>query len=259
MRLPDPNLEPAIRDPKKLRNTAFVLVGIMIFGGFFILKAYDRWALSKAGDDRPAVVYRIQKERDLRMLRQDGQSADLADLRGNVVAVHVISLRNPETAELSLGVMKRLAQSRAATADFRLISLVVDPLAENELIPTLQKAAASHGMELPQWWLGSNEPGTLHKFIKNELKADTYPHEKDGKWEFDSSIVLIDRDGHIRRAVVPQKRGGPPFIATFDFQQAAAWDAKDVLTGTERNNQQELEFLLNQTVDKLLAESLESP
>jgi cytochrome oxidase Cu insertion factor (SCO1/SenC/PrrC family) len=259
MRLPDPSLEPAIRDPKKLRNTAFVLVAIMIFGGFFVLKAYDRWAASKAGDDRPAVVWRIQKERDLRMLRQDGQSADLADLRGNVIALNVISLRDPEAAERGLAVMKRLAAARAGTEDFHLVSLVVDPLSEDDLIPKLAETAAAHGMELPQWWLGSNEAATLHKFIKNELKADTYPNETSGKWDFDTSVVLIDRDGHIRRAVVPQRQGGPPFIATFDFQQAAAWDDKGVKTGTDRNNQQELEFLLNQTIDKLLAEASQLP
>lgn len=255
MRLPDPSLEPAIRDPKKLRNTAFVLVAIMIFGGFFVLKAYERWAVSKADDDRPAVVARIKKERDLRMLRQDGQSADLADLRGNVIALNVISLRDPEAAELSMAVMKRLAESRADTADFHLVSLLIDPLSDENLIPTLREAAAAHGMELPQWWLGSNEPATLHKFVKNELKATTYPNEKTGKWDYDTSVVLIDRDGHLRRAVVPQKQGGPPFIATFDFEQAAAWDEKRVKTGTDRNNLEELEHLLNHTIDKLLAEA----
>ena len=56
---------------------------------------------------------------------------------------------------------------------------------------------------------------------------------------------------------MPQKQGGPPFIATFDFQQAAAWDAKGAKTGTDRNNLQELEHLLNQTIDKLLVEQLD--
>ena len=109
-------------------------------------------------------------------------------------------------------------------------------------------------MKLPQWWLGGNEPKTLHKFIKNELKATTYPNETTGKWDYDAAIVLIDKNGHIRRAVVPQKQGGPPFIATFDFEQAAAWDAKGAKTGTDHTNAEELEFLLNTTIDKLLAE-----
>ena len=254
MPLPDPSLEPAIRDPKKLRNTAFVLVGIMLLGGWLVLKAYEKWSVGQAKDDRPAVIYRITPERDLRMLRQDGKTADLADLRGKVIAINVFSLRDPEIAARSMAVMKRLAESRAADADFHLVSLVIDPLPAEKLLATLTETAATHGMKLPQWWLGGNEPKTLHKFIKNELKATTYPNEKTGKWDYDAAIVLIDKNGHIRRAVVPQKQGGPPFIATFDFEQAAAWDAKGAKTGTANTNAEELEVLLNQTIDKLLAE-----
>ena len=258
MPLPDPSLEPAIRDPKKLRNTALILVAIMVLGGWLVLKAYDRWSTQQAPDERPAMIYRITPERDLRMLRQDGEIVDLVNLRGKVIALNVTSLRDPQAAALSMAVMKRLAETRASTADFHLITLVVDPLPSEKLLASLSKTSATHGMKLPQWWVGGNEPKTLHKFIKNELKATTYPNELKGKWEYDASIVLIDKNGHIRRAVVPQKRGGPPFIATFDFDQAAAWDAKGAKTGTEHNNLEQLEIVLNHTIDKLLAEPLKN-
>ncbi len=71
---------------------------------------------------------------------------------------------------------------------------------------------------------------------------------------FDTSIVLIDRNGHLRRAVVPQKQGGPPYIATIDFDQAANWDAENKLTNTGRSNEVELELLLEKAIDTLLAE-----
>ena len=254
MPLPDPSLEPAIRDPKKLRNTAFVLVAIMLLGGWLVLKAYEKWSVQQAKDERPAVIYRITPERDLRMLRQDGKTVDLVDLRGKVIALNVMSLRDPQAAELSLAVMKRLAETRAGTADFNLVSLLIDPEPSEKLLATLSRTATANAMELPQWWLGGNEPATLHKFIKNELKTNIYPNEVGGKWLYDSSIVLIDKNGHIRRAVVPQKQGGPPFIATFDFEQAAAWDAKGAKTGTAHTNVDQLEILLNKTIDKLLAE-----
>ena len=254
MPLPDPSLEPAIRDPKKLRNTALVLVAVIILGGWLVLKAYDRWSRQQAPDERPAIIYRITPERDLRMLRQDGKIVDLVNLRGNVIALNVMSLRDPQAAALSMAVMKRLAESRAGTKEFNLVSLVVDPLPSEKLLASLTQTSATDGMKLPQWWLGGNEPKTLHKFIKNELKANIYPHEADGKWLYDASIVLIDKNGHIRRAVVPQKHGGPPFIATFDFEQAAEWDAKGAKTGTSHSNVEQLEILLNQTIDKLLAE-----
>lgn len=258
MPLPDPSLEPAIRDPKKLRNTAFVLVGIMLLGGWLVLKAYEGWSVGQAKDNRPAIIYRITPERDLRMLRQDGKTVDLVELRGKVIAVNVFNLRDPEIAARSMAVMKRLSESRAANPDFHLVSLVIDPLPAEKLLATLTETATTHGMKLPQWWLGGNEPKTLHKFIKNELKATTYPNETTGKWDYDAAIVLIDKNGHIRRAVVPQKQGGPPFIATFDFEQAAAWDAKGAKTGTANTNAGELEVLLNHTIDKLLAEPFEN-
>lgn len=273
MPLPDPSLEPAIRDPKKLRNTALILVAIMLLGGVLILlrykhlaaeaerKAYENFAQEQKSavndasrENRPAYIYRITPERDLRVLRQDGQIANLVDLRGKLIAVNVVSLRDPQAAQRSLEVMKRLAAARAETADLALVTLIVDPIPSEKLRTVLEEAAAANGMRLPQWWLGSNEPKTLHKFIKNELKATTYPNELSGKWDYDASIVLIDKNGHIRRAVVPQKQGGDPFVATFDFDQAAAWDAKGAKTGTEHSNVEQLEILLNRTIDKLLAE-----
>lgn len=256
MPLPDPNLEPAIRDPKKLRNTALVLVAIMILGSVLITISYNQWSKTQAKDDRPAIIYRITPERDLRMLRQDGKTVDLVDLRGHVVAIQVISNRDPQPAALGLEAMKRLAASRAGEKEFNLVTLVLDPESAENLLGALETTATSIGATLPQWWVGANEPDTLQKFIYNQLKANVSPYEKDGKWQYDGSIVLIDKNGHIRRAVVPQQRGGTPYIATFDFVQAADWDAKGVLIKKNAtiSNVAQLEVLINHTIDKLLAE-----
>ena len=259
MSLP-PDLEPAVRDPKKLRRTAWILVAIMVIGGALILKAYEMWSAKQFADDRPAVIHRIQKERDLRMLRQDGKVVNLFDLRGKVFALNVLSLRDPKAADRTMAVMKRLSAQRAADQDFHLVTLVLDPIPAEKLRDTLASAAEAHRMKLPQWWLGGNEPGTLHKFIKNELKAAVYPNESDGKWNYDPSLVLIDRNGHIRRAVVTKTRNGKPTkpaVVAFDFDQAAEWDAEGKLSGSELTNEAGLEVLLDKTIDKLLAETAE--
>lgn len=248
------DLEPAVRDPKKLARTAWSLVAIMLIGGWVILKSYEKWAVTQSADDRPSIVHRIQKERDLRVIRQDGKTADLFDLRGHVFAINVISQKNPEAGARSRAVMKRLAEKYAGVPEFNLVSLVVDPMPADSVVASLQGLAGAEGMKLPQWWLGANEPKTLHTFIKNELKAAVFPHEENGKWVFDASIVLIDRNGHLRRAVVPQKQGGPPYVATFDFDQAAKWDADGKQTKIDMNNEQLLEVLLTKTIDALLAE-----
>lgn len=248
------DFEPAARDPKKLKRTAWVLVVIMLVGGVLVFKAYEKWSRQQSKDDRPAVVHRIQEERDLRIIRQDGKTADLFDLRGHVWVVNVMSLKNPKSSERSLAVMKRLAGKYSNTEDFNLVSLAVDPIPPGNIVSELKRAAESHGMKFPQWWLGGNEPATLHTFIKNELKANSFPHESGGVWFYDSSIVLIDRNGHIRRAVVPKKPSGEPSIIAFDFDQAAKWDAEGKKTGTNRSNEAEMEALLGKTIDTLLAE-----
>ena len=91
MSLPATFSEPAIRDPKKLRNTAWVLVFLIFIGGWLVLKAYEKWSQGQVVDERPAFIYRITPERDLRMLRQDGQIVNLVDLRGKVIVLNVMS------------------------------------------------------------------------------------------------------------------------------------------------------------------------
>lgn len=254
---PQADLEPAIRDPRKLRRTAWILVFIMIAGGWLILKSYEAWAKNQTQDTRPALIHQIRKERDLRVIRQDGKTVDLFSLRGKVWVINTLAHAAPDNSQRSREVMKRLSEKYAGKEDFALVSLVLDPPPAEQAVATLSAYAENQGMQLPQWWLATNDSTTTHKFIKTELRANVFPHFENGKWLHDSSIVLIDRNGHVRRAVVPQQRGGQPFVATFDFEQAARWDDEGKKTGTDRSNSEELELLLSQTIDLLLTEPID--
>jgi hypothetical protein len=249
------HFEPAVRDPRKLRRTAWILVAIMIIGGVLILRAYDRFAADKAHDDRPAfVANRLTKEKDLRVIRQDGSQAELFDLAGKISVVHSVSAERPETAALTAEVIGRIAARYADEPDVAIVSLVLDPVEPELVTAQLAAAADSLGAALPQWWVATTDPLVVRKWVKKEFKASVTPHQRDGAWVFDTSVVLVDRNRHLRRAVVPQKQGGPPYTANFDFDQAAEWDARLVKTGTDRSNVEELEALLIRTIDQLLAE-----
>lgn len=256
MRQPPPDLEPVVPDPRKLRLTALILVIIMVVGGVMILKAYERWTVKSADDDRPRYYYRITKERDLRIMRHDGKVVDLWDLHGKVWVLQVASMAQPETGAISAEVMERLSQTFADEPDFALVTLLLDPIPREDLEATLASAAAERGIEMPQWWLGTNDAVDLHRFLKNQLKANVFPHVNDeGEWVFDTTLTLIDRNRHIRHAVVRQQtQSGPPYLAAFDFDQAAGWDARGVKTGTDRSNVEELESLLEKTIHQLLEE-----
>lgn len=245
-----PDLEPVTPDPKKLRLTAFALVIVMVVGGILILKAYEKSAKESAKDDRPAVITRISKEKDLVFMRQDGVISDLLALEGNVIVIQTLAHSQPDPT--STAVMTRLAERYAERDDLFLVTLAIDPGPPEELAGFLEKAAENLGAKLPQWVVASNDRPTLHKFIKNEFKANLLPYERDGKWNYDPSLVLIDRQRHVRRAVIPQKRGGASFVATFDFDQAVAWDSQGIKTGTDLSNVEQLETLLHQTIETVL-------
>jgi len=256
MRHLPPDLEPVVPDPRKLRLTALILVVIMVVGGVVILKAYERWTVKSADDDRPRYYYKITKERDLRIMRQDGEVVDLWDLHGKVWVLQVASMAQPETGSISAEVMQRLSRTFEDEPDFALVTLLIDPIAREDLEKTLANAAEERGIRMPQWWLGTNDAVDLHRFIKNQLKSNVYPHVNDeGEWVFDTTLTLIDRDRHIRHAVVRQQtQSGPPYLAAFDFDEAAGWDARGVKTGTDRDNVAELELLLKKTIRQLLEE-----
>ncbi len=251
-------LEPVVPDPKKLRRTAWILVAIMIVGGFVILKAYEKRTREATSDNRPSFVTQISRTKDLTFMRQDGKVTDLLSLKGKVLVVQSLPQAQPD--ELSMGVMKRLAEKYAGNEDLVLVTLLLDPGSAEALPGQLESVAKGLGAELPQWVVGSNEKKTLHKFIKNEFKANMLPHEEGGKWVYDSSIVLIDRNRHVRRAVVPKVRKENPEVVSsnqvvsFDFRQAEEWDKKGLITGTDLSNVARMEDLLGETIATLLAE-----
>lgn len=252
--MPDHKLEPVTPDPKKLRRTAWVLVAIMIVGGILVLKAYEKRTQEGERDDRPSFVTQISAQKDLTYIRQDGKLGDLLSLKGKVLVVQSLPQSQPD--DLTTGVMKRLSERFAESDDFALVTLMLDPGKPGELKGELENLAGELGATLPEWTVATNDRPTLHKFIKNEFKAGMLPHETDGKWIYDESLVLIDKNRHVRRAVIPQKRGGAAYVAAFDFAQAKEWDKGNlkVQANSDKTNVDQLETVLGDTIETLLAE-----
>lgn len=229
----------------------------MIVGGVVILKAYEKRTKDASMDDRPSFVTKISERKDLVYMQQDGEVKDLLSLRGKVLVVQ--SLPSTEIDPLTTAIMQRLKETYRDDENFALVTLMLDSGEENAVKNQLAGLATQLGAELPKWTVATNERPTLHKFIKNEFKANRLPHEAEGKWEYDRSLVLIDKNRHVRKAVVAQQRGGAPYVASFDFEQAQEWDRKGIKTGTDKNNVQQLEVLLNETIREVLAEKVEEP
>lgn len=254
--MPATELEPVKADAKKLRRTAWILVAIMIAGGVLILSAYEKRANEGAADDRPSFVGRISELKDLSFMRQDGRIIDLMDMKGKVVLVQCLAQGGPDP--VTTEVMKHFSEEYTGNPELMLLTLMLDPGSAENLEAELRQMAENLGAALPQWTVGSTERETLHRFIKNEFKANMLPHEESGKWIYDRSLVLIDRNRHVRRAVIPQKRGGAAYVAAFDFEQAGKWDEEGIKTGTNLSNLRQMEILLGETIRKLLGEEVKS-
>ena len=222
-------LVPAVRDEKKIRRTAWILAAFAIVGGVMIFSAYVIKANDSRNDNRPAYVGQLFQ--NLALVRQDAQRNGLDELKGKVWIMTAVSVSQPESCARSMGVLKSLAEKYRDNPDVAFVCMVIDP----------------------------GPPENAAKILADEAaKLGSLPHQEEGKWVYDSSLVLVDRGLKIRRAVVPQQRGGPPYVTGFDFDQAAGWDAKRIKTGTPRNHVEEMQLLLEKTIDQLLNETVNS-
>ncbi|MBK1826933.1 hypothetical protein [Haloferula rosea] len=254
-RYPAQDLEPAVRDPKKLRRTALILIGIMLVGAVFILIAYNRDAARRAEDTRPAITGRLNK--NFKVWRQDETEAGLLDLRGDVFVIVPVVFSQPDSWDTTREVLLELEKRYESRDDLHIVCVTQDP--ENEPPELLAEEAKKLGAELPKWWLAGSREESVHKFFKNVLKANIMAHRKDGEIVYDASLVVIDRDRHIRQPTVRARKASGKELnyrnrVTFDFEGAAEWDEKGRSEGLEKSNVETMKDLLFVTIDELLAQ-----
>lgn len=249
-------LEPAERDPKKLRRTAFILVALMIFGAVFVLVAYNRKAAKLAEDDRPAYLTRLRTDKhDFKLWRQDESEASLLDLGGDVFVIAPVVFSQPEGWKQTREVLAELRDRYAGREDFHIVTITLDP--EGEPPAELAKFAEELDAELPFWWLAGAREESVHKYFKNVLQAGFMPFEKDGTWSYDPALVLVDRDRHVRRPTVRARKPNGRELnhrnpVKLDFEEAARWDAEGRSEGLEQSNVETMKAMLFETIDELL-------
>lgn len=253
MALDPKTLEPAIRDPRKLRRTAFILVGIMIAGGIGILAAYNKVAKKQAYDPRPPIYGRLNE--NLAVVRQDGSAAGLLELDNCVWLACAVSVNQPDSWKRSREVMQRVQKKYAGNPTVRLVCITVDP--ENETPAVLARAAAETGAELPTWWFAGagadfTQKDLIRKYLKDKFKLGVMPSYSNGKWSYNPKVMVVDRNRHLRQG----KNGRA--VVEFDFDAAASYDAKGLSSGSNKTNAELMEEVLIRTIEALLAEPHEN-
>ena len=212
-------LEPADRDPVKLRNTALILTAFMVLGSFLILWAYNRFAEKSVESDRPSFLSAIGGADEVHILTSDGERRVLEDLKGDVV--------------LTLAVTKELASESKPTIDA--VREVLSHYPEGENRPKLlifvldgdeeDPASAAgvlseFGKEPEVWRVPASEDrkDSLRAFLKSKIRFGIYPHLKDGKMIYDSQLILFDQHLQVRGPV------GVPI--GWDFEKVAGWEVE---------------------------------
>ncbi|HCN81039.1 MAG TPA: hypothetical protein DIS80_07895, partial [Verrucomicrobiales bacterium] len=107
-------LEPADRDPKKLRATAIKLVIFMIVSGVVLSFSYRRYQENTSDSRRPSFETRVT-EPEVELLTADGKSRNLQDLKGNVTLVLTLPKTPNPGSQPSLDALRAVMDEFKAT------------------------------------------------------------------------------------------------------------------------------------------------
>lgn len=207
MRSAAEGLEPAERDEKKLRKTAFLLVAFMVVGGILITMAYNKATREQAKDWRPSFSLGEMKSQRLDLMLADGTVVNTAEIEEDLWLFMQNSLRNGEVHEEREKALALLPKEGVRVVEF---FVDVDPN-----VPEERAKLAELPVEEGHWRVAARAE-VLDKFLKNTIKFGTVPHEKEGKWIYDNGVAILKRD---------RPDGGNPRVQIrgeiFDFDRAA--------------------------------------
>ncbi len=209
-------LEPAERDPKKLRATAFKLVIFMVISGLVLSFAYRRYQERTYNSERPSLLTKIT-EPEVELLTADGKLRNLQELKGHVTLAMTLSMTPQAESQPSLGALKEVMEAfKDAPEKPRILVFVLD--GSNAEPEKMSGLLSEYGAEPEVMRVVANEEGksSLRSFLKAKMRFNITPTEKDGKFGYDSRIVLLDQHLHVR--------GWPGFSRGWDFEKVARFE-----------------------------------
>jgi len=196
-------LEPAERDPAKLRKTALIIIAIAFTGAILVIWAYRIKTANQS--DRPPIVTRLKS--NFGAINQDGTTVHIGQLEGGVWLTTAIALADKERSRDSLRVMKALAEKYSPEEVNKFVCFTIDP--NNDTPEKLAEFAEAEGLTSDRWWFLAAGEKPIRGYVKDKLLLGTVVDEtKEGvrTLKFPSIIGVIDQHRHLR--------------GRFDFYQA---------------------------------------
>lgn len=211
-------LEPADRDPKKLRATAIKLVIFMIVSGVVLTFAYKRYQEKTSDSRRPSFETRIT-EPEVELLTADGKERNLQELQGNVTLVLTLpKTPNPESKPTLDALREVMDAFKDEPEKPRLLVFVLD--GSNTEPGEMSKVLAEYGKEPEVLRVVADEDAktSLRSFTKTKMRFNRIPTEKDGIFDYDTRLVLLDQNMFVR--------GIPGVTEGWDFETVAEMERK---------------------------------
>lgn len=211
-------LEPADRDPKKLRATALKIVLFMIVSGLILNYSYMKYQERTSDSERPTLLTKIT-EPEVELLTADGEIRNLQDLKGKVTLVLALEKEPAPESQPTLDALKEVMASFEGKEEKPTILVFV--LDGSNLEPEKMAGVLSEYGSEPEVLrvVADQEAKTsLRSFMKAKMRFGIAPAMVDGKLEYDTSIVLLDQHLHVRG------QPGNPF--EWDFEKVARFEAE---------------------------------
>ena len=211
-------LEPADRDPKKLRATAIKLVVFMILSGVILTFAYRRYQEKTSDSRRPSFETRIT-EPEVELLTADGKKRNLQELQGNVTLVLTLPKTPNPGSQPSLDALREVMDAfKDASQKPTILVFVLD--GDNSNPEEMSGVLAEYGEEPEVLRVVADEDAktSLRSFTKTKMRFNRVPTEEDGVFDYDTRLVLLDQNMFIR--------GIPGVTEGWDFETVAEMERK---------------------------------
>lgn len=171
--LDNPEYEPPVRDPKAIRNTVFILVAVMLIGGFLIVWKYKE----KMAEDHKEVL-KGRSSMSLGHVKTnyqtkglDGEIYTFNILENKVTLMAVVSANLPEQSRVIIDEMKLAAKHFKDHKDFQLVAISADPESKVS-IEQLNAFAKQMGFptDKKNWFMLTADHEGFGGYIKDGLK-----------------------------------------------------------------------------------------
>lgn len=182
------------------RLSVYGLVGCLVFG--VIVGANALFENTRPSTPLPIIA---TVKGDLIATERSGRTVKFSDLKGKVVVCAYLYTVCPHGCAAITAQMQRLLKQFGEHADFHLLSVAIHPDRDTPALLTSYAEAVGAKADSP-WWFVTGEQKPLWDFMTQELHLEpAKPIPEDERmnpldhYEHDLRIVLIDRQGRVRR------------------------------------------------------------